>query len=77
MNIEPSFVEALFYISLIIAAPIFFQLARISTRYILNRYVTTDEIVVIYKRRGTVVATKKIKATGYVVDQLKALKGGA
>lgn len=77
MSVEPSFVEALFYISLIIAAPIFLKLARISTRYILNRYVTTDEIVVVYMRRGTVVATKKIKTTGYVVDQLKALKGGA
>lgn len=77
MNVDAAFVEALFYLSLIILTPILYRLSRILTRYCLNRYVADAEIVVTYKRGGVVVGVKKIKTTGYVVDQIKALQGGA
>lgn len=76
MIVNPNFVEALFYISLVILVPVFFKLSRILTRYLLNRYVATDKVVVVYKRDGLVVSVKTINATGYVVDQLKAASGG-
>lgn len=77
MNVDAAFVEALFYLSLIILTPILYRLSRILTRYCLNRYVADAEIVVTYKRGGVVVGVRKIKTTGYVVDQIKALQGGA
>lgn len=77
MYINPSFVEALFYVSLIIAAPGVFKVTRVLVRYLLNRYVSVDEVVVSYKHAGKIVAVKKIKVSGYVVDQLKELKDGA
>ena len=77
MSVNPNFVEALFYLSLIILAPIFFKLSRILTRYLLNRFVSTGKIVVVYKRDGFIVARKTISTTSYVVDQLKAANGGA
>lgn len=77
MNVNPNFAEALFYISLIILSPVAFKLSRILAKYILNRYVATDKVVVIYKRDGLVVGVKTINATGYVVDQLKSASGGA
>lgn len=77
MNVNPSFVEALFYISLIILAPVVFKMSRILARYLLNRYVATDKVVIVYKRDGLVVGRKTITTTGYVVDQLKSANGGA
>jgi len=77
VNVNPNFVEALFYISLVILAPVVFKLSRILTRYLLNRYVSTDKVVIVYKRDGFVVGVKTISTTGYVVDQLKAANGGA
>lgn len=77
MNVNPGFAEALLYISLIILSPIVFKLSRILSRYILNRYIATDKVVIIYKRDGLVVGVKTINATGYVVDQLKSATGGA
>ncbi|KAF0863947.1 hypothetical protein [Pseudomonas sp. LD120] len=77
MSINPNLVEALYYLSLIILAPIFFKLSRILTRYLLNRFVSTGKVVVIYKRNGLVVGRKTINTTAYVVDQLKSAKGGA
>lgn len=77
MNVNPGFAEALLYISLTILAPIVFRLSRILSRYILNRYIATDKVVIIYKRDGLVVGVKTINATGYVVDQLKSASGGA
>lgn len=77
MSVNPNFVEALFYLSLIILAPIFLKLSRILTRYLLNRFVSTGKIVVVYKRDGFIVARKTISTTSYVVDQLKAANGGA
>lgn len=77
MSVDAVFVEALFYVSLIILAPVFYKLSRVLTRYLLNRYVSDAEIVVTYKRRGAVVGVRRIKTTGYVVDQLKALQEGA
>lgn len=76
MSVDPSFVEALFYVSLIILAPVFFKLSRILTRYLLNRFVSTGKIVVVYKRGGLIVSKKTIRTTAYVVDQLKASNGG-
>lgn len=75
MNVNPGFAEALLYISLIILSPIVFKLSRILSRYILNRYIATDKVVIIYKRDGLVVGVKTINATGYVVDQLKSASG--
>ncbi|GFM82449.1 hypothetical protein PSCICN_31410 [Pseudomonas cichorii] len=77
MNVNPGFAEALLYISLIILSPIVFKLSRILSKYILNRYIATDKVVIIYKRDGLVVGVKTINATGYVVDQLKSASGGA
>ncbi len=77
MEVNAAFVEALFYLSLIILSPVLFKYSRVLTRYILNRYVRDAEIVVTYKRQGIVVRVEKIKTTGYVVDQLKSLQGGA
>lgn len=77
MYINPSFVEALFYISLIIASPGAYRISRVLTRYLINRYFIFDEIVVRYKCAGKIVEVKKIKASGYVVDQLKELREGA
>lgn len=77
MNVNPGFVEALFYISLIILAPVVFKMSRIMTRYLLNRYVATDKVVIVYKRDGLVVGVKTINTTGYIVDQLKSASGGA
>lgn len=77
MNVNPIFVEALFYISLIILVPVVFKMSRILTRYLLNRYVATDKVVIVYKCDGLVVGVKTIKTTGYVVDQLKSASGGA
>ena len=75
MIVDTAFAEALFYLSLIILAPVFFKLSRILSRYVINRYFSVDEIVVTYKQDGVVVGVEKIKATGYVVDQLKNLRG--
>lgn len=77
MNVNPIFVEALFYISLIILAPVVFKMSRILTRYLLNRYVATDKVIIVYKCDGLVVGVKAINTTGYVVDQLKSASGGA
>lgn len=77
MYINPSFVEALFYISLIVIAPGIYKVVRVLVRYFLNRYILIDDVVISYKRAGKVVAVKKIKVSGYVVDQLKELKDGA
>jgi len=77
MSVNPNLVEALFYLSLIILAPIFFMLSRILSRYLLNRFVSTGKVVVVYKRNGVVVSKKTINSTAYVVDQLKAANGGA
>lgn len=77
MSVNPNLVEALFYLSLIILAPIFFKLSRILTRYLLNRFLSTGKIVVVYKRDGFIVSKKTINTTAYVVDQLKAANGGA
>lgn len=77
MEVDASFVEALFYLSLIILSPVLFRCSRVLTRYLLNRYVRDSEIVVTYKRQGIVVRVEKIKTTGYVVDQLKSIQGGA
>lgn len=77
MNVNPSFVEALFYISLIILAPVIFKMSRILARYLLNRYVATDKVIIVYKRDGLIVGRKTIVTTGYVVDQLKSANGGA
>lgn len=76
MIVNPDFVEVLFYISLVILAPVLFKLSRILTRYLLNRYVATDKVVIVYKRDGLIVSVKTINATGYVVDQLKSANGG-
>lgn len=75
MSVDSAFIEALFYISLIILAPVFFKLSRVLTRYLLNRYVVDADIVVTYKRDGQVVSVTKIKSSEYVVDQLQALRG--
>lgn len=75
MSVDAAFVEALFYISLIILAPVLFKLSGVLTRYLLNRYVSDSEIVVTHKRDGLVVSVTKIKSTEYVVDQLQALRG--
>lgn len=75
MNIEAAFIEALFYVSLILSVPVLFTLSRVLTRYLLNRYVSDAEIIVTYKRKGTVVGVKKIRTTAYVVDQIKSLQG--
>jgi len=77
MEVNPAFVEALFYLSLMILAPALFKYSRVLTKYILNRYVRDAEVVVTYKRQGIVVRVEKIKTTGYVVDQLKSIQGGA
>lgn len=77
MSVDTAFVEALFYVSLIILAPVLFKLSRITTRYLLNRYISDAEIVVTTKRDGVVVSVQRIKTTGYVVDQLKSLRGSA
>ncbi len=77
MNIDVAFVEALFYVSLIILAPALFKLSRIATRYFFNRYVSDAEIVITRKRNGVVVSVQRIKTTGYVVDQLNSLRGNA
>lgn len=77
MNVNPSFIEALFYISLIILAPVVFKMSRILARYFLNRYVATDKVIIVYKRDGLIVGRKTIATTGYVVDQLKSANGGA
>lgn len=75
MSVDAAFVEALFYISLIILAPVLFRLSRVLTRYLLNRYIADAEVVVTYKRDGLVVSVTKIKSSEYVVDQLQALRG--
>lgn len=77
MSVDAAFVEALFYVSLIILVPVFFKLSRIATRYFLNRYISDAEIVITKKRDGFVVSVERIKTTGYVVDQLKSLRGNA
>lgn len=77
MSIDVAFVEALFYVSLIILAPVLFKLSRIATRYFLNRYISDAEIVITRKRNGVVVSVQRIKTTGYVVDQLDSLRGNA
>jgi len=77
MDINPNFIEALFYVSLIIFTPLFYKLSRLTTKYLMNRYFFGGEIVVIHKRDGIVVKTQRIKTTGYVVDQLSSLEGGA
>jgi hypothetical protein len=77
MGIDTAFVEALFYVSLIILAPVLFKFSRVATRYFLNRYISDAEIVVTRKRNGVVVSVQRIKTTGYVVDQLKSLQGDA
>jgi hypothetical protein len=77
MVIDAAFSEAIFYVSLIILAPVFYKLSGILTRYLLNRYMCDAEIVVTYKRDGLVVGVQKIKTTEYVVDQLKTLREGA
>ncbi len=75
MSVDAAFVEALFYISLIILAPVLFKLSGVLTRYLLNRYIADAEIVVTYKRDGLVVSVTRIKSNEYVVDQLQALRG--
>lgn len=77
MSIDAAFIEALFYVSLIILAPVFFKVSRIATRYLLNRYVSDAEIVVTRKQDGVIVSVQRIKTTGYVVDQLNSLRGNA
>lgn len=77
MNIDAAFVEALFYVSIVILAPALFKFSRVATRYLLNRYVSDAEIVVTRKRDGVVVSVQRIKTTGYVVDQLNSLRGSA
>lgn len=77
MGVDFAFVEALFYVSLIILAPVLFKLARVVTRYLLNRYISDAEIVITRKRDGVVVSVQRIKTTGYVVDQLNSLRGNA
>jgi hypothetical protein len=77
MSVNPDFAEALFYLSLIILAPIFYVFSRMLARYLLNRFVSTGKVVMIYKRDGLVVSVKTINTTAYVVDQLKAAGGGA
>jgi hypothetical protein len=77
MIVDTAFVEALFYVSLIIIAPVLFKVSRITARYLLNRYVSDEEIIITRKRNGVVVSVQRIKATGYVVDQLKDLRGNA
>lgn len=74
MEVNAAFIEALFYLSLIIMAPVIFKVSRILTKYVLNRYVRDAEITVTYKHSGAVVRVEKIKTTGYVVDQLKACR---
>jgi len=73
MSLNASYIEAIFYISLVVSAPGLFQVSRVIVRHVLNRYFLTENIVVIYKRGGVVVDTKTIKSTSYVVDQLKIL----
>lgn len=75
MNVDAAFVQALFYVALIVLAPVIFKLSRIATKYLLNRYVSDAEIVVTRKQNGIVVSVQRIKTTGYVVDQLKSLRG--
>ncbi|MBB3103760.1 hypothetical protein FHR87_002157 [Azomonas macrocytogenes] len=77
MYVNENFAEALLYIALMIVTPALWKMSRILLRYVFNRYIAADEIVVVYKRRGMVVETRRIKATGYVVDQLKQLKDRA
>lgn len=77
MSIDAAFIQALFYVSLIILAPVFFKVSRIATRYLLNRYVSDAEIVVTRKQDGVIVSVQRIKTTGYVVDQLNSLRGNA
>lgn len=73
MDLNSSYIEAVFYLALIVSAPGLYQISRVVSRYLLNRYFSTESIVVIYKRDGVVVGTKTVKSTGYVVDQLKLL----
>lgn len=77
MSVDAAFVEALFYVSLIIMAPAFYNVSRVVTRHLWNRYVSDAEIVITRKHAGRVVSVQRIKTTGYVVDQLKALRGNA
>ncbi|MDR8014089.1 hypothetical protein [Ectopseudomonas guguanensis] len=75
MSVDAAFIEALFYISLIVLAPAFYKVSQITTRYLWNRYVSDVEVVVTTKRNGVVVSVQRIKTTGYVVDQLKSVRG--
>lgn len=77
MGVDAKFVEALFYVSLIIMAPAFYKVSRVVVRYLWNRYVSDAEIVITRKRNGAVVSVQRIKTTGYVVDQLKGVRGNA
>lgn len=76
MSVDAVFVEALFYVSLIILTPVFYKLSRTTTRYLINRYISDAEIVIVRKRGGVAISTQRIKTTGYVVDQLESLRGG-
>lgn len=75
MSVDAAFVEALFYISIIVLAPAIFKVSRVTTRYLWNRYVSDVEVVVTTKRDGVIVSVQRIKTTGYVVDQLKSVRG--
>lgn len=77
MSVDAAFVEALFYISLIVLVPAFYKVSRVTTRYLWNRYVSDVEVVVTNKRNGVVVSVQRVKTTGYVVDQLKSVRGSA
>ncbi|BCD83684.1 hypothetical protein PSm6_00910 [Pseudomonas solani] len=77
MSVDTAFVEALFYVSLIILAPVFFKISRTTTRYLINRYISDAEIVIVRKQGGAVISTQRIKTSGYVVDQLESIRGDA
>lgn len=74
MQINQQFVEMVFYLSLVIAAPGLFQISRAVTRHLLARYLPSDRVIIRYVREGRVVKTVELNTTSYVVDQLKLLK---
>ncbi|WP_397377104.1 hypothetical protein [Pseudomonas sp.] len=77
MSVDANFVEALFYLSLMIMAPALYKISRVIVRQLWNRYVSDAEIIITRKRNGAVVSVQRIKTTGYVVDQLKAARSNA
>lgn len=77
MIVDREFIEIALWLSLIFSSPGIFRFSRVFSRFIINRFLPINTIVITHVCDGNVISQRRIKINGYIVDQLDSLKESA